>query len=328
MHKKYEYTSVFADFLNEYIQIHRDAGFKYDNPAYWLYRFDQYCVCANVIEPVITKTLFNKWGAKSSTETKTTQNNRLQALRGFSIYINSLGFKSYIPTNLPKPEKVVPYLMTDNDICEFFEQIDLYKSIPTFATTFNRMAQEYKVLFRLIYCCGLRNNEACSLKIQNVDLINGCITLHNTKGNKERIVYLSTDLQKLCSDYLKWLLDDLGSNKTEWLFPGRNPDNHILKTSVDRKFNEFWNSTNASKMCKKKPTVHCLRHAFVIKRINLWIESGVSINVMMPYLSNYLGHKGPIETYYYYYQIEDIFKTIRRKDTVSLRVIPEVKYED
>ena len=107
------------------------------------------------------------------------------------------------------------------------EQIDLYKSIPTVATTFNRMAQEYKVLFRLIYCCGLRNNEACSLKIQNVDLINGCITLHNTKGNKERIVYLSTDLQKLCSDYLKWLLDDLGSNKTEWFFPGRKPDNHI-----------------------------------------------------------------------------------------------------
>lgn len=58
MHKKYEYTSVFADFLNEYIQIHRDAGFKYDNPAYWLYRFDLYCVCANVIEPVITKTLW------------------------------------------------------------------------------------------------------------------------------------------------------------------------------------------------------------------------------------------------------------------------------
>ena len=28
---------------------------------------------------------------------------------------------------------------------------------------------EYKVLFRVIYCCGLRNNEACSLKIKNVD---------------------------------------------------------------------------------------------------------------------------------------------------------------
>ncbi len=30
------------------------------------------------------------------------------------------------------------------------------------------MATEYKVLFRMIYCCGLRNNEACSLKTENV----------------------------------------------------------------------------------------------------------------------------------------------------------------
>ena len=50
---------------------------------------------------------------------------------------------------------------------------------------FNRMAREYPVLFRLIYCCGLRNNEACSLKICDVDLENGLITLYRTKGNKD-----------------------------------------------------------------------------------------------------------------------------------------------
>ena len=48
----------------------------------------------------------------------------------------------------------------------------------------------------------------------------------------------------------------------------------------------------------------------------------------MPYLSNYLGHKGPMETYYYYHQVEDVFQTVRRKDTVSARVIPEGAYEE
>ena len=58
--------------------------------------------------------------------------------------------------NLPRPEKVVPYLMNDNDICEFFEQVDLYKTASC-VVVFNRMAREYPVLFRLIYCyraCG------------------------------------------------------------------------------------------------------------------------------------------------------------------------------
>ena len=108
MHKHYEYTSVFSKHLDKYIQTHREAGFEYDNPAYWLYRFDQYCTALNVADAAITKPLYDKWSTKQSTETKVTQNNRLQALRGFSIYLNSLGIQSYIPLTLPKPEKTVP----------------------------------------------------------------------------------------------------------------------------------------------------------------------------------------------------------------------------
>lgn len=78
----------------------------------------------------------------------------------------------------------------------------------------------------------------------------------------------------MCVDYLKWLRSELGNN-CEWLFPGKHPTEHIPKTSVDRKFNEFWNATKAAEMIDRKPTVHCLRHAFVIKRVNLWMENGI-----------------------------------------------------
>lgn len=56
-------------------------------------------------------------------------------------------------------------------------------------------------------------------------------------------------------------------------------------------------------------------------------KSDTDLKVMMPYLSQYLGHKGPVETYYYYHQVQEIFETIRRKDKISSRVIPEVRYE-
>jgi hypothetical protein len=58
------------------------------------------------------------------------------------------------------------------------------------------------------------------------------------------------------------------------------------------------------------------------------MEKDLQLQVMMPYLSSYLGHKGPIETYYYYHQVEDVFKTVRRKDSMSTRVIPEVQHEE
>jgi hypothetical protein len=58
------------------------------------------------------------------------------------------------------------------------------------------------------------------------------------------------------------------------------------------------------------------------------MEKDLQLQVMMPYLSSYLGHKGPIETYYYYHQVEDVFKTVRRKDSMPARVIPEVQHEE
>ena len=325
MHKEYQYNSVFAKLIIEYITSRRESGFKYDNPAYWLYRFDHYCCIKEVSEAAITKPLFEAWAVRSNTETKTTQNNRLQALRNFCVYLNTLGISSYVPSNLPRPEKVVPYLMREEDIQEFFEQVDLYEATSR-VPAFQRMAYEYKVLFRLIYCCGLRNNEACSLKNENIDTDSGVLTLYHSKGRKDRIVYLAEDLRKLCKEYRQWLDKQLGS-VSEWFFPGKYPDHHIPKTTADRKFNEFWSRTGSSKVCDKKPTVHCLRHAFVIKRINSWMEADIPLRVMMPYLSSYLGHMGPMETYYYYHQIEDAFQTVRRKDIVSPRVIPEVPYE-
>lgn len=326
MHKDFNYSSIFADLISTYIQSRREAGFMFDNPAYWLFRFDQFCKARQINKTEITKELYDSWSAKQLSESKTTQSNRLQALRCFSIHLNSIGIPSYIPTQLPRPEKTVPYLMSDEDVREFFKQVDLYESDAP-VKAFERLATEYKVLFRLIYCCGLRNNEACTLRLEDVDTDSGTLTIIHSKGNKDRIVYLSDDVCQLCAEYKQWLKEEL-SDTYGWFFPGKYPDKCIPKTSVDRKFNEFWNSTQASQKCDKKPTVHCLRHAFVIKRINLWMESDISLRVMMPYLSSYLGHKGPMESYYYYHLVQDAFNTIRRKDTITSRVIPEVQHEE
>ncbi len=255
MHKKYEYKGVFSEKITDYISARRKAGFLFDNPAYWLFRFDQFCCSNKIQEGFISKQLFDAWASRNESETKTTQCNRLEALKNFSVYLNTVGISSYIPLNLPRPEKTVPYLMTDHDIREFFLQVDLYDTCTT-KDSFKRMALEYKVLFRLIYCCGLRNNEACSLRTENMSLPEGYITIYQSKGSKDRIVYLSDDLRILCSDYLDWLYSKTGSIP-EWFFPGRDLGMHIPKTSVDRKFNEFWNATSSSESCDKKPTVHC-----------------------------------------------------------------------
>lgn len=68
-----------------------------------------------------------------------------------------------------------------------------------------------------------------------------------------------------------------------------------------------------------------LRFTFVVNRMNLWAEEGVDLQVMMPYLSRYLGHKSINETFYYYYLVSDAYRTIVKKDSIASDVIPEVR---
>lgn len=74
-----------------------------------------------------------------------------------------------------------------------FKVIDGYiPSMPYGA--FHRLVAEYKVIFRLLYCCGLRMSEVRSLHTDDVDLDHGILRIMQSKGQKDRMVYLSEDL--------------------------------------------------------------------------------------------------------------------------------------
>lgn len=177
-------------------------------------------------------------------------------------------------------------------------------------------------MFRWYLCCGLRNAEAAGILTENVDLETGTLTILDSKGNKDRLVYLPDDLLESTRQYHSYLTDTLGK-ESKWFFPGMNPEKSLPNTSVDNVFNRFWNKTPYAN-CSNKPTVHDFRFSYVVSRMNLWAEDGVDLQVMMPYLSRYLGHKSTNETFYYYYLVKEAYKTIEKKDTIANDVIPEV----
>ena len=109
----------------------------------------------------------------------------------------------------------------------------------------------------------------------------------------------------------------------------RNPERVLEVASIGQKFHCFWERTPYTGKCNIHPTVHSLRHTFVVMRMNQWMEEGIRLEAMMPYLSKYLGHASVNDTFYYYHQVESAFHIIREKDTVSQHVIPEVyDYEE
>ena len=320
--KDYHFRSCFGPYIEEFIQEKKAAGFIYESEEWKLKHFDAFCADESVHEPVLTRELALKWGSLRAGEALSTGSARLSTLRQFALFLTSIGINAYVPSRFYKAEKTVAHILSDEEIIAFFTVLDDY--VPALnAAPFLRLADEYKVIFRLIYCCGLRISEARTLKWENVDLDERKIRILQSKGHKDRLVYLAEDLEDLLRSYGR-MLKTRYHCYSEWVFPARESDKCLSNVTLGSRFRQCWSKTSFSEQCDKVPTVHSLRHSFVVKRMNTWMKEGVSLKEMLPFLSKYLCHASPKDTFYYYHQVDKAFGIIREKDTTSTRVIPEV----
>ena len=319
-----EYNSSLAPYITGLIMQKQACGYIYEYEAYILEWFDKFCIKEHYNSGTITRDMVMKWAIQRSTESKNYRNQRVSFVRQLALYMQSIGIKSYIPGHFASETVEVPHILSKEELVSLFRAIDSY--LPP-QLSFRRLVPTYQVLMRLFYCCGLRLAEACYLRRNCVDLKRGIFKILQSKGNKNRLVFLSDDVLELCRKYDARMQAIIPER--QWFFPGRYKDKPIRKNSVDKKFGEFWNKTPFAGKVDKKPTVHCLRHTFVVDKMNEWMHAGMDIGVMMPYLSRYLGHSSIGETQYYFHTIEQTGPIIRKYDSISKKVIPEVMaYEE
>lgn len=321
MKKDYQRKSVLAGYISSLLAEKRSMGFSYEFEEYILNVFDDYCVKHGLEDPEYDREFLKDWLCRHGNEGDSYHSQRISFVRQLSLYLNSLGIPAYIPIENVKKCRNIPHFLNREERIAFFRALDENRpQIP--ATYALRMWNEYRVIFRLIYSCGLRNSEAAGLKAENVHLSNGYITIIHSKGDKDRLVYLADDMVELMRDYWKYLNHVLGFVPV-WFFPSRDPALHVCKTTLDYKFNRIWNLTAHSNNGKKKPTLHALRHSYVVDRINSWILEGITFDQMIPYLCRYLGHTDFDETLYYYHLNEEANWIIRRNDRTVGNVLPE-----
>jgi site-specific recombinase XerD len=86
---------------------------------------------------------------------------------------------------VPKP---LPRCLRDQEVDRFF---DMIKNRRDFA------------MFKLMLRCGLRVEEVSNLTLGAIDLKRRRIIVHNGKGSKDRVVYISDDAREALTAYLK-----------------------------------------------------------------------------------------------------------------------------
>ena len=291
----YNFRSSYKNFMESYVKLMVSKGYR-EYSFYYVYRFDKFLIQNNYSLDYISKELIDRWSVQLDTEKKNTRNDRVSKVRGFCEYLNSVGIKAYVSYAKLSGEKTMPYILSKDEIITLFGVIDKESQNRDFIKHYPFMLP---VLYRLLYTCGLRNNEACRLKTADVDF--GTSVL---RGYSDRIQ--------------KYMV-------SEWMFPSRTKEMHIPKTTVDSYFSRFVRIAGIGNK-QFHPVPHSLRHTYVVHRVDSWIQEGKDANKLMIYLSKQLGHSSLSETYYYYHMLESSFDPIREK---TRTVYPEViAYEE
>ena len=245
----------------------------------------------------ITKAMVDEWLEHYDFRTNNTQAVFIAMLRRFTSFINAQGGNAYIPDEdySVKREQYHPYIFNDAELTALFNAIDSYQPYYGYRHKF-KADIILPVLFRMMYCCGMRPAEPLHLRWEDVDLDNGDIYIRGTKHNKERHIIMSDDVMSLCRAYRNLM------GVHEWFFP--HPDGGPLRTKwMTYQFHVCWNRIGLEKRGNPRP--YDLRHAFATRTMMRWIDSGNDVMVLLPYLSTYLGHAEISSTFYYIHLLPD-----------------------
>ena len=259
MRRGFVFNSAIAESISGFLQEKKSMGYKYFNESKWMEKFDQYWNSHGYGDTGLTIENLSEWLEKRDCEGEKCLSTQVSVIRQFSSYLNGLGIPSYFPPLDARYSKPVIHLIRPDEMAALFLEIDNYVPKKGGAAV-KRIANEYPVLFRLIYLNGLRASEACGLPTENIDWEGGTVSILDGKGNRDRVVYLSDDMLALCRDYYGYLRKVLGREPV-WFFPGFDPGSPISYGAASAFFRACWSRTSFAAGCGRNPTIHCLRHS-------------------------------------------------------------------
>lgn len=121
---------------------------------------------------------------------------------------------------------------------------------------------KHRVLFAVIYDCGLRISEAINLKIQDVDFDRHLVHIRQSKHKKDRYVPVSSHTLRGLKSYLST------SNPKIWLFNGKVRGQQISRAGIRHAFRSVLQKTGT----QKQACVHTLRHTYATHLLEMGLD--------------------------------------------------------
>lgn len=301
------FTGPFHKEMKDFIFLKRAVGYKYLTEAGILKRFDAFLEQNYPSVTILTKETVTGWCAKTPYETAANQCSRSSVIRQFAKYLDGLGREAWVlPNNYyPAGQQYVPHIYTPDELRMFFAETD--KCSYCYEHPYRHLIMP--VFYRLLLSCGLRCSEARLLKVQDVDLEKGILSVMDSKNHNSRLVPMPDSMTIRMCAYAQQVHPY--PKPERYFFPAFD-EKPMTIGNVYKNFRRFLWRAGISHT-GDGPRVHDFRHAYCIYRLKAWAEQDWDLMVLIPLMRTYLGHQTFNETAYYLRLTADMFPDIRLK---------------
>ena len=211
-----------------------------------------------------------------------------EVLRGFYRFAMARGYAatSPLPKIVPKPPHFVPHIFSHEELQRLLDATVCCENPRS-------KLQPYtcRMLILLLYAAGLRISEALSLRLTDVDLTGGVLTIRESKFYKTRLAPMSPALNGTLGEYVAQRAKDHPTALDAALFLTRT-GTPVARHTAENVFSRLRVRAGVLRHDggRYQPRLHDLRHAFAVHRLVSWYRQGADVQRLLPQLATYLGH--------------------------------------
>lgn len=211
-------------------------------------------------------------------------------LRSFYRFALSRGFAatSPLPVTPPRfPPPLTPYIYSVEELTRLLAATDILTEprCPLRPLT-------VRTLLLLLYSTGMRIGEALALRVHDVDVNQGLVTIHDTKFFKTRLVPTGPRLTAALTVYTARRRQlPLPAGDASAFFATRTGQ-PVCYDDANRLFGRVRRRAGIRREsgARYQPRLHDLRHTAAVHRLIAWYQAGADVHGLLPHLATYLGH--------------------------------------
>jgi integrase len=274
--------------------MRRGLGFKLLKHAAQLPDFISFLESQNSAR--ITTVLALKWATLNPDHKPAEWAARLTVIRGFARHWSATDPSTEVPPLglLPyRPSRAQPYFYSDDEIRRLLKAAKAQRSVDPLR------GWTYYCLFGLLTVTGLRLGEALNLQTDDINWVEGILTIRGAKFGKSRLVPLHSSTCNVLREYMRRRQRRFGTRFNGPVLVNKN-GNRLDKGEVHRTFYRLSREIGIrAENASRGPRLHDFRHCFAVNTLLRWYRSGEDPKRKLPVLSTYLGHGQVTDTYWY-----------------------------